>query len=198
MPLEAEFWSSVEYAGFGHALARELTQCGLAAQHRYQLTQSTYWAARGGMARLKLRAAAYGLYPLRLARHVRRSRQVAVVCTNTFYAPSMARRAAPAHGPVTPWALDLAPDVLVLAGKVRAGSFTERTLRRVVGWTLQHANANVFLGERLRRFAEARFGDSAGHGDSRGGGRDVVSQPGAGGESRPAARPLLRQFRANA
>ncbi len=159
--LHAEFWSSVEYSTFGRALAAELTQRGLATEHRFERTQREYWAARGRITRWRLRAAAYGIYPLRLLGHFVRAEPglVGVVCTNTFYAPTVALAASPRSTPIVHWVLDLFPDVLTVAGKLRRGGLGDRALRSMVRWTFQRAAANVFLGEHLRRYAEVQFGE---------------------------------------
>lgn len=182
-----ELWSSTEYTTFLPALVRALESEGFDAEHRYQVSQEDYWAARGRMARLALRARCYGVYPARIAARFARRRKgstVGVVCTNTFFAPWVAMLAAGRRGiPVVNWVFDLFPDVLMVAGKLRAGSMAERFLRRWVRATFDRAAANVFLGEHLRAHAEARFGPIP---------RAAVIPVGADGspfrDHRPAAR----------
>jgi glycosyltransferase involved in cell wall biosynthesis len=82
---------------------------------------------------------------------------VAVVCTNTFYAPRIAERLS-RDTPVVHWVFDLFPDVLVVGGNLRAGSIATRLLDRLTRSTFDRAAANVFLGERLLAHAVARFG----------------------------------------
>lgn len=163
MTPRVEFWSSTEYATFLPALVRALEERGVAARQCYQVSQSDYWAARGRMARLVFRARCYGLYPLRVGlKFLRRGRAmpaVGVVCTNTFYAPQVAMLASGRRGtPVVNWVFDLYPDVLTVAGKLRAGSFAERVIARSVRASFHRASANVFLGERLLEHARSRFG----------------------------------------
>jgi glycosyltransferase involved in cell wall biosynthesis len=155
-----EFYSSVEYASFQPALVRELEIAGWATSQRFGVSQADYWNARSRFGRWLMRAQTYGMYPVKVAARFARNRgTVGVVCTNTFFAPWLAEVAAGRRGvPVVHWVFDLFPDVLVLAGKIGAGSLTERVLRRCVRSTLDRAAANVFLGERLRAFAEERFG----------------------------------------
>jgi len=155
-----EFHSSVEYASFQPALMRELEEAGWGAEQRFGVSQADYWAARSRLARWRMRAQTYGLYPLKVARSFGVTKAaVGVVCTNTFFAPWVAERMSGRGGvPVVHWVFDLFPDVLVLAGRIRAGSLAERALRRCVSSTMASAATNVFLGERLRAFAETQFG----------------------------------------
>jgi glycosyltransferase involved in cell wall biosynthesis len=155
-----EFHSSVELASFQQALMMELETAGWKACQRFTVSQADYRNARSGIARWRLRVQTYGSYPMKLTvRFVCVKRTVGVVCTNTFFAPWLAELAAGRSGaPIVHWVFDLFPDALVLAGKIHSGSLAERILRSCVRSTLNHAAANVFLGERLRAFAEARFG----------------------------------------
>jgi len=160
MKRRVEFWSSTEGASFQRALVGELSKANMPSELCYEVPQSAYWTARSGPARLALRLRAYGAYPVRLALRFMRAPQglVAVVCTNTFYAPWIALKAARPGVPVVHWVFDLFPDVLVAAGKLHPGGIVECSLRRIVRITFHRAAANVFLGEHLLRHAEARFG----------------------------------------
>ena len=133
----------------------------MSARQRFAVSESDYRQARGKLARLRMRLRCYVGYPSLLHRRIRREAAPAalVVCTNTFYAPWVAMRSARKRGiPVVHWMFDLYPDVLVLAGKLRPGSLGERWLRRWVRAMFDGAAANVFLGERLLAYAEAKFG----------------------------------------
>jgi len=133
----------------------------MAARQRFAVSEADYRQARGTWARLRMRWRCYVGYPVLLRRRIRREAAPAamVVCTNTFYAPWVAMRSARKRGiPVVHWMFDLFPDVLVLAGKLKPGSLGERWLRRWVRAMFDGAAANVFLGERLLAYAEAKFG----------------------------------------
>ncbi len=133
----------------------------IGARQCFAVTEVDYRQSRGTVARLLLRWRCYVDYPLQLRRRIRQEEPAAalVVSTNTFYAPWVAMRAARRTGvPVVHWMLDLFPDVLVLASKLRAGSWAERRLRRWVRSMFDGAAANVFLGSRLLAYAEAQFG----------------------------------------
>jgi glycosyltransferase involved in cell wall biosynthesis len=162
MTPRVEFWSSTEYTTFLPALVRALEARGVKTRQRYQVTQADYWAARGKMARLWLRARCYALYPIRVGfRFLSRKGgpRVGIVCTNTFFAPWVAMSFAGRRGsPVVNWVFDLYPDVLTVAGKLRRGSFAERYIAGWVRSAFHHSAANVFLGERLLEHAQERFG----------------------------------------
>lgn len=155
-----EFWSSTEVAAFQTALARELRAAGWTVAERFVVPQGEYWNARTRWQRWRMRIRSYGLYPARLHRHLRRLGEptVSVVCSNTFYAPWVATRAARPATRVVHWVFDLFPEVLLFSGWLRPGGLGERVLRRVVRRSFDRAAANVFLGENLRRYAERKFG----------------------------------------
>lgn len=159
MTPSVEFWSSVECAAFQKALIRELRLSGLPAEERFVVPAAEYRAARTAWQRFRMRTRAYGEYPWRLWRGAARSAsEIAIVCSNTFYAPWVAMRARRRSRRVIHWVYDLYPDVL-LAGNWRAlGGPGENLLRRLMRDTFHRAAANVFLGERLLRHAQDRFG----------------------------------------
>lgn len=159
--MPVEFWSSVEYATFQKGLIHALGAAGWKARDRFQVTQADYWGARSRWERLSLRARTYGVYPLSLAIRygVARRTSIGVVCTNTFYAPLVAACSARRRSTrLVHWVFDLFPDVLLLAGVIRAGGWQERLLRKMVRTTFDRAAVNIFLGERLREYAVSRFG----------------------------------------
>jgi len=164
-PPVVEFWSSVELGAFARGLMRELGAQGIRATHRFEVADARYRGARTDVDRLLMRWHSYATYPALLARRLRQPQvpQVVVVCTNTFYAPALAVRAAAARGiPIVNWVFDLFPDVLVESGKIARGGLQERALGWVTRWTQRKAAANVFLGEHLRAYAEFRYGQAAG------------------------------------
>lgn len=160
MTRRVEFWSSTEYATFLPALVRQLGKRAVTARQCFQVRQTDYWDARGRAERLLLRYRCYVLYPLRVGFKFLRRRGISagVVCTNTFFAPWIAVLAAGRGTPVVNWVFDLFPDVLVVAGKLKRGSIAERMLVSLVRSTFHRSAANVFLGERLLKHAEERFG----------------------------------------
>jgi len=184
--LSVEFWSSVELGAFGRGLMRALGVLGIRAEHRFEVTEAEYRGAKTEAARAAVRWRSYVSYPLRLARRLRRADvpDIVVVCTNTFYAPALAVRAAAASGvPVVNWVFDLFPDVLVASEKLRDGGLWERPLAAMARGTFRRAAANVFLGEHLRAYAEQRYGAS---------GRSLVIPIGADGAAIDAPLPAPR------
>ena len=162
MSFSVEFWSSVELAGFNRGLMRELRSAGVEATHRFEVAENDYRFALGAVARARLRWRSYVSYPRHLRHELRapRASPIAVICTNTFYAPAVAVRAARRRGlRVVNWVLDLFPDVLVESGTITSAGFLDRQLGRLARATFSGADANVFLGDRRRAHATARHGD---------------------------------------
>jgi colanic acid biosynthesis glycosyl transferase WcaI len=155
-----EIWSSVEYGGFGNALAKYLCSRGVPTSLRFEVPQSEYWGATGLGARLLMRSAAYGRYPLRLLSNLwlANPRPIPIVSTNTFYAPFIAALLGPGSTPVINWVLDLYPDVLALDGQIARKGTIDRALTLLASATFRHSAASVFLGERLLSHAKARYG----------------------------------------
>ena len=160
MSHSVDLWSSVELGAFLRGLVRGLADAGFQARHRFAVTEERYRAAKGRWERARVRWSSYVSYPWRLRRQLRgeKAPDAVVVCTNTFYAPAIAMQAAGGRAPVINWVFDLFPDVLVAGGKVAAGGLVESRLGDLTRATFRRAAANVFLGDRLRRYAEDRYG----------------------------------------
>jgi len=142
-------------------LIRELRALGVNASHHFAVAEEEYRQARSAGARARVRWQCYASYPRALYSRLRdQSRPaVAVVCTNTFYAPALAIRAALGRGTsVVNWIFDLFPDVLVQSGTLRPRGLPDLQLGNLSRWAFQRASANVFLGHRLQAFAERRYG----------------------------------------
>jgi len=188
-----EFWSSVELGAFTRGLLRELSTAGRPVKHRFEVAERDYRETTTASARFRLRWRSYVSYVLGLRRRLQQRDRpaVLVVCTNTFYAPAVALRAARRAGvPVVHWVFDLYPDVLVEGGTIREGGVGQRILERATRSTFDGAAANVFLGEHLLRFAVRRYGAIP---------RSVVIPVGADGSlfraAPPAARPSTEPLR---
>lgn len=118
-------------------------------------------SAGGRYARLRLRLAMYIAYPLKVfwASITARRDTILLVSSNTFYAPLLAWASSRIAKPrIVHWLLDLYPDALEVAGKIRRGGFRSR----VVGMIQKASNRNctyvVYLGEFLRIHGERRWG----------------------------------------
>ncbi len=158
MPIE--FWSNTEYTGFMTGLIRDLDRMGFPARQQFQVSNEAYRLARSGIARLWLRVRMYILYPLQVAFFFlfRRQPGVAVVCTNTFFAPLLASLLASRRRPVIHHVYDLYPDVLLAAGTLTKGSWSVRVMRWLTARTFRRCAANVFLGQHLLEYAERTYG----------------------------------------
>ena len=151
-----EFWSSVELGAFARGLIRELCAQGFRAEQRFRVAEIEYRGARTNLDRLAMRWHSYASYPAQLVRRLRRTDvpDVVVVCTNTFYAPVLAVRAAAARAvPVVNWVFDLFPDVLVESRKIRGGGMWERGMAAIARQSFRGAAANVFLWDQLCAYA---------------------------------------------
>lgn len=156
-----EFWSSVELGAFGRGLMRALAEAGFSATHRFAVGDAQYRHAAGRMGRAAMRWRSYVSYPLQLRARMNSAPRpdAVVVCTNTFYAPAVAAQAAARSGvPVVHWIFDLFPDVLAAEGGLAARGAVRQGLAQLTRWTFQHAAANVFLGDKLRTYAERQYG----------------------------------------
>ncbi|HEX2658995.1 MAG TPA: glycosyltransferase, partial [Polyangia bacterium] len=130
--------------------------------HRFEVSEADYRLTPGAVARARLRWRSYVSYPLHLREELRSAHKsaIAVICSNTFYAPAVAMRAARHRGlHVVNWVLDLFPDVLVAGGTIAPRGILNRQLGRLARATFAAADANVFLGERLMAYATARHGE---------------------------------------
>lgn len=142
-------------------LVRELGAVGLSARKRFYISHESYRRLRGFCGRLILRFQMYAAYPVYLAAHcwIDRDTRCRVVCTNTFYAPSVASLVSHPSAKLVHLVYDLFPDVLECAGILRKRGLLVRCLDQLVRATFKRSDANVFLGERLLAYARSRFGD---------------------------------------
>ena len=158
--MKVDFWSSSEYGGFLLGLIRELRHAGVQTAQRFHIKAATYRKSQGRCARMWLRFRQYVVYPIDLAGHLvwgrltGRGADVVVVCTNTFYAPLLATWL---HPRVVHLVYDLYPEALMHAGKLRAQGRTVRALRWLTARTMQRAQLNVFLGDRLLHYAQSTY-----------------------------------------
>lgn len=124
------------------------------AEYR-RLSRGSSWAL------LWLRFRMLVVYTLRLWWQMRGSsgRVVFVVTTNTFFAPWVAATFGRRRGvKVVHLLYDLYPEALAVAAGSDPGTLTARLIAAVTRNTLQKADATVFIGRRLREYAERRYG----------------------------------------
>lgn len=179
------FYSSVGGAAFAESLLEEWRRRGLTVNGCHALTEQQYRSGRGPLAAMARRWHMYGGFAWQCWRSARACRDaLKVTTTNPFFAPWLVNRAAGGRGATINLVYDLFPDALVQAGVLRENSWLARSCAAVTRRALQDCVVSVFLGERLRRHAEARYGPAR---------RAVVIPVGAdGGPFRghePQARP---------
>ena len=124
------------------------------AEYR-RLSQGSPWAF------LWLRFRMLVVYTLRLWWRMRVGSEpvVFVVTTNTFFAPWVAARFGRRRGArVVHLLYDLYPEALAVATGSNPGALTTRLIAAVTRNTLERADATVFIGRRLREYAERRYG----------------------------------------
>jgi glycosyltransferase involved in cell wall biosynthesis len=124
------------------------------AEYR-RLSQGSSWAL------LWLRFRMLVVYTLRLWWRMRRSsgKVVFVVTTNTFFAPWVAATFGRRRGvSVVHLLYDLYPEALAVAAGSEPGTLTKSLIAGITRRTLQRADATVFIGRRLREYAEGRYG----------------------------------------
>jgi glycosyltransferase involved in cell wall biosynthesis len=156
------FCTNVGGGIFGAGQTAAWRELGLDARLHYAVELKDYWRAKSGWrTRLRLRWAMYAGYPRQLWRTVRWARrgETFVAVTNPFFLPALAARAARHSGArVVHLVYDLYPDALVFGG----GWSWENPAARFAAWTTRRAiaecAATVYLGGRLRRYAETRYG----------------------------------------
>lgn len=156
------FCTNVGGGIFGAGQTAAWRELGLDARLHYAVELKDYWRAKSGWrTRLRLRWAMYAGYPRQLWRTVRWARrgETFVAVTNPFFLPALAAHAARHSGArVVHLVYDLYPDALVFGG----GWSWENPAARFAAWTTRRAiaecAATVYLGGRLRRYAEERYG----------------------------------------
>jgi glycosyltransferase involved in cell wall biosynthesis len=125
------------------------------------ISESDYRKDRGIPGRIALRWRMYPGYAWVCWRGARRGRAhspVRVVATNPFFAPALVARASQGQGATINLLYDLYPEALIRAGKIAPDSWLARRCAAVTRFTLRECAATVFLGDRLRAFAEATHG----------------------------------------
>jgi len=166
-PAAAPVWFCTNVGGgiFGAGQTVAWRKLGLDARLHFAVDLADYWRAKSGLAtRLRLRWAMYASYPWQLWRAVRRAApgEMFVAVTNPFFLPALASRAARRSGArVIHLVYDLYPDALVFGGGWSSGHPAARFAARTTRLAIADCAATVYLGERLRRHAEARYGVAA-------------------------------------
>jgi glycosyltransferase involved in cell wall biosynthesis len=158
---KVEVYTSVGGAAFFEGMLREWDQGGWSPTRIYALDGAEYRTARGRLARLRLRWLMYGGYAIKCwhqARQRRSESPLRVVTTNPFFAPALVAWASRKRGATVNLLYDLYPEALVQAGVIGEHSPLVSLCAAVTRSALRQCEATVFLGERLRRYTEEKYG----------------------------------------
>lgn len=134
---------------------------GWEVRRHYTVSEEQYRRAGGQLRRIQLRWQMYVQFGWQCWQTVRQARGNAplrVVTSNPFYGPALAQWAAQGFGTTVNLVYDLYPDALVQAEVLREDSWLAHRVASITKAALRGCDATVFLGERLRRHAEARYG----------------------------------------
>ena len=156
-----EVYNSVGGAAFFQRLLHQWEATGAHVVPYQAISEFDYRARRGALGRVALRWRMYPGYAWRCWRGARQGRAqspVRVVTTNPFFAPSLVARATRGQGATINLLYDLYPEALIQAGKTAPGSWLARRCAAVTRFALRECAATVFLGDRLRDYAEAAHG----------------------------------------
>lgn len=146
------------------ALAAEITRQGLPAVHDSYVSPEEYRLAKTRLQRIRMRLALYIGYPWKLFWRILLKTpkgSLVVVTSNTFYAPLVACMAGKLKGVnVVHLLYDTYPDALIEAGKLSRKSWIARGIALVTRVTMRSCEGNVFIGNRLRDYAEKQYGQA--------------------------------------
>jgi colanic acid biosynthesis glycosyl transferase WcaI len=160
-PLAIDVYNAVGGAAFFQRLLDEWKKRGARVTSFQAVSESDYRARHGALGRLALRWRMYAGYAWTCRRGVQRDRArapVRVVTTNPFFAPALVARTARGSGATINLLYDLFPEALIQAGKTAPDSRMARRCGAVTRFALRECDATVFLGDRLRTYAESTYG----------------------------------------
>lgn len=158
--MKIQIFSSIELSSFARGLFLELKNRNFLVAHRFAISEVAYRNARSFFLRCWIRCVQYIIYPISLSASlmsskIKKQSLIAVVTTNTFFAPLLAtffnRR-------VVHLVYDLFPEAMIHSGKWREGQRRVKFFRWLVGLSLKRSAVNVFLGERLKAYVESIHG----------------------------------------
>jgi len=186
--IEIETYTSVGGAAFMVRLIDEWRAAGLVVNSYEATSEEEYRKPKGVWGRTMMRLCMYPGYAVGCWMAVRKSRfrrhlPVRVVTTNPFFGPVLVESAANGQGDTVNLVYDLFPEALIQSGKLRNGSFLARKCAAITANAFSRCTVSVFLGERLRAYAEEV------HGPAR---RAVVIPVGADGSPFSESEPRIR------
>jgi colanic acid biosynthesis glycosyl transferase WcaI len=156
-----EVYNSVQGAAFFQRLLQEWRKTGAQVETHQAISEADYRARRGLIGRLLLRWRMYIAYAWVCWRGAEKDctgKTLRVVTTNPFFAPALVRWTAGQWGMTINLLYDLFPEALIQAGSVKDNSFIARRCADITRFSIRECATTVFLGERLRAYAELTYG----------------------------------------
>lgn len=153
------FLSSVGSATFSDSLLAAWQKGGWMVNSCHILNESQYRSPQKTMAVFRRRWQMYGGFVWKCGRCVWACRDaLKVTTTNPFFAPWLVNQIAGGRGANVNLVYDLFPDALIQAGVLRENSWLALGCAAITRSSFQNCAASVFIGEHLRRHAEAQYG----------------------------------------
>jgi hypothetical protein len=156
------FCTNVGGGVFGEGQTAAWRSLGIDARLHHSVNVNTYWESKTALfARLKLRWDMYASYPLKLRSEVLSAKpsDIFVAVTNPFFLPALAARSGKRSGArIIQLVYDLYPDALIFGGGWTEGNPLAQFAAKTTRLAVEECAATVYLGERIRRYAEGRYG----------------------------------------
>jgi glycosyltransferase involved in cell wall biosynthesis len=156
-----QFFSSVAGSAFWKRMLFEVEQCGWETEVISSLQNPSYARHKGMLPNICRRWAMYPGFIPKILNACWGSQEIAarVVTTNPFFSPCMVSKISK-NVPAVNLVYDLFPDALEVAGVISSKSTYSKMLSSITKSAFANSAANVFLGERLKDYAEDRYGKS--------------------------------------
>jgi len=153
------FYNSTETAPFLKKLIEEIeSQSVYKCNENYSLPTNEYKNARTFLGKVKKRYKMYLGHSLHLIK--RNNSSIKVCTTNPFFAPLLSAKFKNKNVKTINLVYDLYPDALEVAGMIKKDSIVSRLVSKITSNAIKSSDVNVFLGVRLRKHAESRYGQS--------------------------------------
>jgi glycosyltransferase involved in cell wall biosynthesis len=178
-----EVYNAVGGAAFFQRLVEEWQASGATVVRHEAITDAAYRARRGPFGRLANRWQMYVGQAWICWRGAKRKDRltIRVATTNPFFGPALVARAGGRQATTINLLYDLFPEALIEAGKIEPKSWAAQRCAAITRYALVHCSATVFLGDRLRRHTETKYGAAR---------RAVVIPVGADGAPFREFRPI--------
>ena len=159
-PKTIQFFSSLSESTFLPRMLSEFEALGWNSEQVMALYSEERRSSKGPLKNLWHRFRMYPGFGGQVVYNCLKSSHVScrVVTTNPFFAPWLAAKFSRKDVPVINLVYDLYPDALEVADILSPNSIASRPLRRITKSTFCNCDATVFLGNRLKQYAEERYG----------------------------------------